>query len=925
VYLNSDEVTLVKIPDTITDTELKITYNANDFAPRSRVEVKITFNGDEFYLAPEFISISKRFELDRLSQEIISKAATKVLLYVKEDLEAAGGIWDTQENLKWSYNNGAYIEQAYYISNILVSCDLPTTTLPSLDVKLIIDETNNFESTNFLTISFVDSPIVTSIATFEVDGQRFANITGSGFMNSPNNMIYTLFTNGQLIEFEAASDTDIQIPIPVLNPGSTIDDIYISIDKNYFSSYNLGSPIIIDEWIAPRLCIGIPDASFLWGPGYVASTIDFTLWEPCSDGTDGKYCPFSGGTPQDCPPGFACTNTTDRIESEFQETPDGYYLDLPTNTLIACPPGKWWGKGVFMDKHVSGEMKSPQICNDGIVCGQTIDGSMGTGPGSKDAYGNFDCPTSKFCQQGLPTDCYEGYFCPVEGLREPEICPSGFFSGAGQTECNKCSIGTLWPDVGSTTPIQCSPGSVCNLNAQLGITSLCPAGSYWVSKTVTSRSNYTAIAEDYIPIYCLSGTYCLSGVYTPVVDSDNPQAAQNCIEGSYCPEGTDSPRGIPCPPGNYCPKNADLPIPTDKGYFASGYGNVQQEPCPPGTFSNETEVSECTVCPAGYECTSEATIEPSLCQAGTYKEENTNLIYCQLCPQGTWSDQTGLTSQSQCTDWEPKIVCILEGMTSLDQAIDCPEGYVWPNYRTTSFTMFSNPCPEGYYWGARTSVPSDYNFCDRGLYWPQASTSTGRTQNRCLSGYFCPLGTAANLNAQGTFEKIYQIPDAYALEGTPAYPSCDDDAALPKELIDLYIANGTQLKCPIGTTSARGSWCLGQWQSTSTTEIVDVFNPVNGSSTIDGEININGEDTDFTGRMLATDPLNVPLYEYTLESLYTAKVYMDFSELPDSFTYNEHFRVAVIDQDEIELALPQYFISGSEMNRQLGKFFILNF
>lgn len=97
-----------------------------------------------------------------------------------------------------------------------------------------------------------------------------------------------------------------------------------------------------------------------------------------------------------------------------------------------------------------------------------------------------------------------------------------------------------------------------------------------------------------------------------------------------------------------------------------------------------------------------------------------------------------------------------------------------------------------------------------------------------------------------------------------------------------------------------------------------MFNPVNGSSTIDGEININGEDTEFTGRMLTTDPLSVPLYEYTLRPLYSAKIYMDFSGLPAGFTYNEHYRVAVIDQDELELTLPQYFINGNGMNKQLG-------
>ena len=240
--------------------------------------------------------------------------------------------------------------------------------------------------------------------------------------------------------------------------------------------------------------------------------------------------------------------------------------------------------------------------------------------------------------------------------------------------------------------------------------------------------------------------------------------------------------------------------------------------------------------------------------------------------------------------------------------------------------MFSNPCPEGYYCGTGTSEIADYNFCDRGLYCPSASTSTGRTQNKCLSGFFCPLGTAAKLNSLGTFEYVYQIDSAYALEGTASYPQCTEDASLPQELIDLYIQNGTQLVCPEGTTSSRGAWCLGQCRSTSTSEIVDVFNPVNGSSTIDGEYNIAGEDTEYTERrMLNTnDALDVDPYEYFLDPLYSATIYIDFTELPAGFTYNQHFRVGIIDKDGIELTLPNYFTESNIMTKKLGKLTFLH-
>ena len=118
---------------------------------------------------------------------------------------------------------------------------------------------------------------------------------------------------------------------------------------------------------------------------------------------------------------------------------------------------------------------------------------------------------------------------------------------------------------------------------------------------------------------------------------------------------------------------------------------MQQEPWPQGTYSNQTAVSSCLVWHAGYQWTSKATTTPQLCPAGSYKNEDANLIFCQLYPQGTWSNMTGLTDINQCIDCIPGIACIIEGMTSLSQAIDCPEGYIWNSYKTTSFTMFNNP------------------------------------------------------------------------------------------------------------------------------------------------------------------------------------------------------------------------------------------
>ena len=52
------------------------------------------------------------------------------------------------------------------------------------------------------------------------------------------------------------------------------------------------------------------------------------------------------------------------------------------------------------------------------------------------------------------------------------------------------------------------------------------------------------------------------------------------------------------------------------------------------------------------------------------------------------------------------------------------------------------------------------------------------------------------------------------------------------------------MKCPPGTTSARGSYCIGQCKKTiSTDAVTDTVNPISSSNHIDLGENQFGEDT----------------------------------------------------------------------------------
>lgn len=100
VKLVSTDFVIQKVPASITATELTVQVSPHEFLSRSRVDIQVSFDGEFFYQSPTFISVAKRFELDRLSQQFISSSANKVLIYVVEDSESAGGLWDTQANLK---------------------------------------------------------------------------------------------------------------------------------------------------------------------------------------------------------------------------------------------------------------------------------------------------------------------------------------------------------------------------------------------------------------------------------------------------------------------------------------------------------------------------------------------------------------------------------------------------------------------------------------------------------------------------------------------------------------------------------------------------------------------------------------------------------------------------------------------------------
>ena len=144
-----------------------------------------------------------------------------------------------------------------------------------------------------------------------------------------------------------------------------------------------------------------------------------------------------------------------------------------------------------------------------------------------------------------------------------------------------------------------------------------------------------------------------------MISVEGASSKSNCSE---CPEGficTNSTIPIPCNPGFYCPYGVDM------------------TPCPRGTFSNVTGAKDstvCTACTPGYWCFEEATANPlqnpcpvgHYCPLGTGGNSSANFsIEPVPCPAGTYRDQVGGASLSDC---------------SL-----CPAGFYCPNATTICF------------------------------------------------------------------------------------------------------------------------------------------------------------------------------------------------------------------------------------------------
>ncbi|XP_051895656.1 multiple epidermal growth factor-like domains protein 11 [Pristis pectinata] len=466
----------------------------------------------------------------------------------------------------------------------------------------------------------------------------------------------------------------------------------------------------------------------------------------------GHYCPegspspkmCDSGTWQDlegqgqckpCEAGYYCDNSVGPvIDFKFYPCPQGYYCPVGTwaATQHGCPPGTFGQSAGLQD------VNDCQPCSPGKYCASfALKAPSG------------DCLSGFWCKNGSYTES------PIDG-KTGEPCPTGNYCPSGTSTPIPCPAGTWSNSTGSKTQEECQ---------------LCPGGWYCNSTGLKSPSGP-----------CASGYYCTKGAPSPRPTdgiTGNP-----CKVGHFCPEGSIDPipcksgtymmathasECLVCPAGRYCITGLE-PSPCPAGFYCPKGTEYDWQPCPRGTYSpveGLARVSECRPCDRGKYCAFQNSVEVTgECWEGYYCMEGSESPapdfsvrgnagpcpvghYCPVgtssprpCPPGTFSNQSKLVSQSDCTPCIYGHYCGSEGLVT-------PSGECWGGFyclqgakvpRNPVMDGTGGPCPSGHFCPNGTAFPLG---CPAGTYNVLEGQSTCRP---CVEGYFCPSNTSSYEN-----------------------------------------------------------------------------------------------------------------------------------------------------------------------------------
>ena len=460
--------------------------------------------------------------------------------------------------------------------------------------------------------------------------------------------------------------------------------------------------------------------------GKYSDSLKATSDATCLDCQDGHYCPLRAGTSRTlkfgtnshkCDEGYLCTGATKIPNPAAAKCIAGTYCIKGATIAEACDVGTynpWPGQSTCLE------------CPPGRVCN-----SNGLSTAA-------NCPVGFYCPLGTTSStgkgCEAGTYNPIEGAESQDEClpcpPGQYCVGGKENPDGDCTEGYVCTGSSSSaTPTnvfsfstgsngQCPPGYTCQTACTGPIP--CPLGQY------QDTAGQTAC------IYCKTGKVCDKlGISTPT---------ELCAEGHFCLKGarfnrpllnitdyggggeTINDGGSLCPAGFYCPPGITAPV-----------------PCPDGYYEPRTGSAGCQVCPQGYLCKykSAGTETPTICPIRQYCTQQSSAGID--CPDGTWTDQTGLEKASQCKYCPPGHFC-KEGdwRDSADWTTPnlCKAGY-YCDQGGKRLEDVSKLCPIGHYCLVGSLYPTP---CPRGKINMNPGIATLAGCVACDEGYYCVPG-----------------------------------------------------------------------------------------------------------------------------------------------------------------------------------------
>jgi len=354
-----------------------------------------------------------------------------------------------------------------------------------------------------------------------------------------------------------------------------------------------------------------------------------------------------GDYPFPCLPGFVGnveTTAAQSIEICAGLCPAGYTCSSYNTVVPAiCPMGKYCPRGSVV----------AQNCRAGTHRNRT-GGTMQEDVGP---LGCDPCPPGTFCPQGAadPTECTPGTYNEAAEAATCTACRETDYQPAfGATECKPCGMGYYCPTGSSVRiPASCDPGTFLPANTtyknqsncvECSIGHSCAGGSAPQKNcslgTIANRGGMDA---------CES---CVGGKYQ---DLEGMTACKPCEKGSYCMVGATT--ALPCEGGTYSEAtnltSKEECTRTDPGWYAAT-GSTSQTECNPGTVAPAHKMATCDLCDPGYYQGRFAAVKCLPCAddfLGVYCP-NPGTSTPSPCPGGTASNATGLSNSVQCTPVE---------------------------------------------------------------------------------------------------------------------------------------------------------------------------------------------------------------------------------------------------------------------------------